>query len=277
MDNKDERMTAFHKIKDYLKSNVLDYGSLEENSFHLPADSRQIRHLYNKFQGEKCVIIGNGPSLNKCDLGLIQNEFTFGVNGIFYKYEEVGFKPTFYVVEDPHVMRDNVQEINDFECEYRFFPRKYRKYIKNRKNTSFFRLNEGYYVDSSPNYKIPRFSTEFDRILYCGQSVTILNLQIAYYLGFSEVYLIGMDFDYKIPESAIVDGNNILSNDSDENHFHPDYFGKGKSWHDPKLDRVLNSYRMVKLVYEISGRKIYNSTVGGKLELFDRVDYYDVF
>ena len=105
--------------------------------------------------------------------------------------------------------------------------------------------------------------------LFCGRSVTIINLQLAYYMGFRDVYLIGMDFNYAIPSDA-VNGAIITSNSDDINHFHPDYFGKGKTWKDPKLDSVLRAYAACKSAYEDDGRNIYNATVGGKLELFER-------
>ena len=54
------------------------------------------------------------------------------------------------------------------------------------------------------------------------------------------------------------------------NHFHPDYFGKGKTWHDPKLDNVEIAYKFYKLVYEHSGREVINCTVGGNLDVFKR-------
>ena len=63
--------------------------------------------------------------------------------------------------------------------------------------------------------------------------------------GFSEVYLIGMDFSYSLPESTEIEGCNYTSQEDDPNHFHPDYFGKGKKWHDPQLDRVLLNYQLL--------------------------------
>jgi len=264
-------------LKKIIKREDIPYSFWEEPYFFRFSDKRKFRKLKNKFKGERCFIVGNGPSLNKIDLGKLKNEYSFAVNGIFYKTEETGYKPTFYVVEDKHVMHDNITKINSYEAEYKFFPKNYKHLIKNRKNTSFFNMNMGFYEVSSPNFKIPKFSTDASKRVYCGQSVTIINLQLAYYLGFEEVYLIGMDFNYNIPDSAIVDGENILSTEEDENHFHPDYFGKGKSWHDPHLDRVLNSYKMVKLVFEANNRTIYNATVGGKLELYERVDFDSLF
>ena len=138
-------------------------------------------------------------------------------------------------------------------------------------------MNRGFYASESPNFCVPRFSTNASQRMYCGQSVTIINLQLAYYLGFSEVYLIGMDFSYTIPDSAKVEGDIITSTEDDPNHFHKDYFGKGKTWKDPKLERVLNNYQLAKAMYEADGRAIYNATAGGKLELFERRDFHDVF
>lgn len=263
-------------IKKMIVNNQLPYSWFEV-PFWLPkADTEKLKDLKNKFKGKRCFIIGNGPSLNKIDLSLLKDEYTFGVNSIFLK-EKDGFKPTFYVVEDSHVMRDNQKEINALEVEYKFIPTTYHKMITNSNNVITYNMNEGFYQPYSPNNEYPRFSNDASIQLFCGQSVTIINLQLAYYMGFSEVYLIGMDFSYVIPDSAIVDGDNILSTEDDPNHFDSTYFGAGKSWHDPKLHNVLKSYKLAKTIYEIDGRNVYNATVGGKLELFERKDFESLF
>lgn len=236
-------------------------------------DSEEIAALYNAFRGRRCFIIGNGPSLNKHDLSLLKDEYVFAVNSFFYKTDETGFRPTFYVVEDTSVMKENIERIREYEAPYKFFPTIYRELHPKTPNTFFFRMNRGFYEKSSPNFCVPRFSRDASRVLYCGQSVTYINLQLAYFLGFTEVYLIGMDFDYVIPKEHKRNGDIILSTTDDPNHFHKDYFGKGKTWKDPKLDRVAMNYREAKLAYEAVGRKIYNATIGGKLEIFERADY----
>jgi hypothetical protein len=263
-------------IRKILKE-IIPVKFLEERGFFYKYNKKEIEKLRNKFSGERCFIIGNGPSLNKIDLNLIKNEYTFGVNGIFYKESETGFKPTFYVVEDNHVIDDNISKINDFDCEYKLFPIEYKPKIKNLKNTIFFNLNRSFYEKRSENFQIPQFSFDCAERVFGLGSVTMANLQLAYFMGFKEVYLIGMDFSYTIPESAIVDGLDITSTDDDVNHFHPDYFGKGKKWHDPNLEQVLKSYKHMKEVYESGNRKIYNATVGGKLEVFDRKYFKDLF
>lgn len=236
-------------------------------------DIECMSQFYNLFKGDRCFIIGNGPSLNKHDLSLLDGEYTFGVNSFYYKTRETGYRPFFYVVEDTSVMNENLDEIRSYYAPFRFFPTSYRDLLPNDPNTFYFRMNRGFYEKSSPNYAVPRFSTDATNVLYCGQSVTYINLQLAYFMGFTEVFLIGMDFDYVIPVSHKRTGDVLLSDTDDPNHFHKDYFGAGKTWKDPKLDRVLMNYRMADLAYSAVGRKIYNATIGGKLEIFDRVDY----
>lgn len=254
----------------------MNYMKLEENR-SIPFDAERLSLFKNIHSGERCFIIGNGPSLNKTDLSKLKGEITFGVNGIFYKTREIGFVPTYYVVEDNHVLKDNKKAIEEYDVKYKFFPSMHRELIGPSENTFYFLYNRGFYEKKSPNYRIPRFSADIADRVYGGQTVTYTNLQIAYYMGFSEVYLIGVDFSYVIPESAIVNGFDITSTEDDENHFHPEYFGKGKKWHDPQLSQVLKSYEFADLVFKWDGRRIYNATIGGALEAFMRKDYDSIF
>lgn len=259
------------KIKKIIPNRFID----EPGRFN--SSTKELKNLKNKFKGERCFIVGNGPSLNKLDLNFLNNEYSFAVNSIFYKTNEMGYKPSFYVVEDLHVIDDNLEKINNFECDFMFFPANLKFKFKKGKNRYFLNLNYSFYNNTSPYFEVPRFSQDVPNEVYCGQSVTIVNLQLAYFLGFTEVYLIGMDFSYTIPESAKVKGLVIESTEDDINHFHPDYFGKGKKWHDPKLENVLKSYKLANLMYELDGRTIYNATEGGALEVFKRVDFNSLF
>lgn len=261
------------------RSIIQEFHFLEKDqnsTDHSPENIQKWQLLKNKYYGKRCFIIGNGPSLNKHDLSSLQNEYTFGVNGIFYKTEEMGFKPTFYVVEDNHVIDDNLEKINEYECLYKFFPLEHKKKIKTTKNILYFDYECGFYNQNSPFYSKPRFSFDCSEYTYAGQTVTYTNLQIAYFLGFKEVYLIGMDFTYSVPTSTHIQGNTYISKEDDVNHFHPSYFGKGKKWHDPKLDRVALNFELANKVYNESGRKIYNLSIGGELNIFERKDWFSV-
>ena len=42
------------------------------------------------------------------------------------------------------------------------------------------------------------------------------------------------------------------------------------------INNVIKSYTVAKGAFETIGRKIYNGSVGGKLEVFERVDFEEV-
>jgi GT2 family glycosyltransferase len=240
-------------------------------------DATDVARFKDRHKGERCVIIGTGPSLNEVDLRELAGEATIGVNGIFYAADKMGFDPTYYVVEDTLIMRDNVDRIREYAAGHKFFPSIYRDAVGEAPNVTYFMMNRGFHAPRSPAFCVPRFSTDAAQRIYSGQSVTTINLQLAYYMGFTEVVLIGMDFSYTTPKDASVEGDHILSQGDDPNHFHPDYFGKGKVWKNPKLDRALANYQLAKLMFEADGRRIVNATPGGKLEVFERIDYQDLF
>lgn len=237
----------------------------------------KLKTLHNKFLNKRCFILGNGPSLNKHDLTLLKNEYTFGVNSIFYKTRDEDFTPTFYMVEDNHVIDDNLDAINNFDCAYKFFPSIYRDKIALSDNTYFFSTDFGFYNPNNPFFCIPRFTYDFSEVSFAGQTVTYMQIQLAFFLGFETVYLIGMDYNYTVPSTTQIINNTFVSFEEDINHFHPDYFGIGKKWHDPKIERVGWNYQKVKEVFSLSQRKIYNATIGGKLEIFDRIEYKSLF
>lgn len=39
-----------------------------------------LSELKDKYQGERCFVIGNGPSLRDTDVAKLKDEFTFGMN-----------------------------------------------------------------------------------------------------------------------------------------------------------------------------------------------------
>ena len=115
-------------------------------------------------------------------------------------------------------------------------------------------------------------------------TVTITLLQIAAIMGFTEIFLIGCDTNYTIPGTVIQQGARVQpvsderllltsTADDDPNHFAPDYFGRGRKWHHPKVEQMLAHYLLAKQVLDSAGIAVYNATVGGKLDIFPRIDY----
>lgn len=269
----DKNVSFFKRIKYTILFKAAGKG------IFLTENERRISALKNIHQGKRCFIIGNGPSLNLLDLTKLKDEITFGVNAIYLNREKMECYPTYYVVEDNLVAEDRFAEINDYHgSKLKFFGTYLSYLLKKDPETIYINVLRNY----ADKKNFPVFSKDVVRRLCVGGTVTYLCLQLAYYMGFTEVYMIGFDHNYIIPDSAEITnkretGFDIKSTEDDPNHFHPSYFGKGYRWHDPNVERMEVGFRKAREVFEADGRNIYNATAGGKLEAFNRIDYNSLF
>ena len=232
----------------------------------------QLKDIIKATGKKRIFVLGNGPSLKKTDLDLLKDEITIGFNGIFL---HKSFKPTIHIVEDHLVAEDRVNEIVDFDCPVKIFPSYLGYCIPPQENTIF--------LNHLPRKSFPvdtDFSDDAANISYTGGTVTYTGLQVAASLGFEEIILIGVDASYKVEnvERSTDYGTGVLESKSDDvNHFDPSYFGKGYRWHDPNVHTMLQAYRKVRNYAERTGKKVVNATIGGELEVFPRVNYWDLF
>jgi hypothetical protein len=248
---------------------------LASRGIFLTENEKRFASLEDKYRGERCFIIGNGPSLNKLDLTNLKNEYTFGVNAIYLNFERMKFHPTFYVVEDYLVAEDRANEINKYDNPQLKFFGSYLDYVLNKDSkTIYTNVCLNYQED---NYE-PLFSNDCLRRIGVGGSVSFICLQLAYYMGFKEVYMIGFDHNYDVPKNADLKKSAvIMSKEDDVNHFAPGYFGKGYRWHDPNVERMERGFIAADKAFRKDGRKIFNATKGGKLEVFQRVEFDALF
>ena len=239
---------------------------------HRKRDIPQLNALKNVHAGrDQCVIMGNGPSLNLLDLTLLKDEITFGFNAIWLNEKKMGFVPTYYSVADLLVAEDRHAQINAYKgSKIRFFPLERANLIRASEDVIFL-----WQLEADP---YPQFATDVTLGIYGGDTVTYHALQLAYHMGFRTAILIGMDHDFEVAAdiervAARHGSDELTSVSADANHFHPDYFGSGYRWHDPRIDLMEAAFEKAREVWEFDGRRILNATPGGKLEVFDRIDY----
>ncbi|HEX3359340.1 MAG TPA: 6-hydroxymethylpterin diphosphokinase MptE-like protein [Tepidisphaeraceae bacterium] len=225
---------------------------------------RRIRKFHNIHRGKRCFVVGNGPSLKQTDLSLLADEYTFCTNRIYLMAQQMGFTPSYYVVANDLVVEQCAEDIEKLSMP-KFVGWHNRDMIRFTKDMAFLWTRSGLRS---------WFFTDLTEGCWEGNTVTMVAIQLAYYMGFSEVYLIGVDHSYQFkgtPHAEQVSGGD------DPNHFAPNYFGKGFRWHLPDLEGSELAYRVAKHVYETTGRRIFDATVGGKLEVFPKVAYGSLF
>lgn len=216
----------------------------------------------NRHKGERCFIVCNGPSLNKMDLSLLRGEIVFGLNKIYLGLSSFGFFPRYLVAVNEKVIKQSVPEFLKLNC-VKFIGDRFKGRLK--EGPLLWRIEtENYFED---------FSLDIQKGIQEGNTVTYAAIQIAYYMGFSEVVIIGMDhrfeFAGKTNESQFMAGE-------DRNHFTTKYF-ENSEWDTPDLIRSEQYYHKAKHIFERSGRKIVDATIGGACDIFDKVDYMECF
>jgi hypothetical protein len=237
---------------------------IEKQDWRYRASVERLKRFHNIHTGQRCFIIGNGPSLRRTDLTLLKNEITFGLNRIYLNFDAMGFATPYHVCVNELVVEQCAREIEELPMP-RFIGWHCRDLVQFDHDTTFLYTRGGLRS---------WFYTDLTEGCWEGNTVTFVAMQLAYWMGFDEVILIGVDHSYQYsgkPHAAVVSGG------EDPNHFDPNYFGKGFKWHLPDLAGSEMSYRLGRFMFEQAGRRVLDATVGGKLQVFDKVDYTSLF
>jgi hypothetical protein len=212
----------------------------------------------NTHRGERCVIIGNGPSLRKTDMSLLEDQVTFGLNRVYLAFDEWGFDTTYHVVVNKFVAEQSGDELSRVRSPL-FTTLGNAKHLVGGPNPPLLLLN----------HRRPGFYGDVRYGIWEGATVTFVAMQLAYYMGFSEVILVGVDHRFKTtgPAHKLVE-----STSEDPNHFDPRYFGPGYKWQLPDLETSEIAYGLAREAFERDGRRIVDATVDGALDIFPRAE-----
>jgi hypothetical protein len=224
---------------------------------------KKLRQLKDTHKGERCFIIGNGPSLKNTDLQKLRNAFTIGMNRFYMAFSELGFSTSCLLTVNDLVIEQCAQDLRALSIPT-FVSWRGRKWVEPAPNL--------HYLYTS--YDLPGFSGNAAKRLWEGATVTFVAMQLAYYLGFKQVILIGVDHNFTTKGTP---NTTITSAGDDPHHFHPGYFGKEFRWQLPDLETSEIGYAMARDAYARDGREILGATVGGKLTIFTKVDYESLF
>lgn len=242
----------------------------------------KIKKFKNKYEGQRCFIVATGPTLKFNNIKLLRNEMVFSTGWFPIHIEYPNIKNVFYCVSDPAFWRhtDSLDPLL-YQC------------MTTNKNTVYFMENTFIGVNKRHRY-FPNSSVHTLDFIYGDRTADIIQtdltkpIQIAgtviqdvifpvvFYLGFSEIYLLGCDCDLDLKNNS--DWSNAyfysmeLMNYKDRLHKSNAAGIKitGENSIEPQYIKFKN-------YFEKHSKKIYNCTSGGKLEVFERVDLDSLF
>lgn len=229
---------------------------------------KNIVQYQGEFEGERCFVIGNGPSLNKEDLDTLKdnNAFTFASNRIYKMYDKTNWRPSFYSVCDEKLYIDNSETIDRLNETAKFLPLDIAHVVRDKSKYYFFARYPFKLFSKYPTFK--------NNILHKfgeGNTVTYHLIQLAVCMGFKEIYLLGCDFSYNIG----VDQNGKIIKDSGQKNY--PWKEESVLYNLPNLQANLYAYIAAKRYCDNHGIIIKNATRGGKLEVFERVTFDELF
>ena len=204
------------------------------------------------------VVVANGPSLKETPLEFLYDYPTFASNYISLL---PGFVPTYLTIIDPEAIgrldKDKMEVVDVQEdrmslimplvpaVETFFIIHTAKKLFKPYQN-----------VQPIYNTLAANWSYSPIRFLFTGGTSTYVNLQLAFYMGFQSVALVGLDHDYS------------------QGHFDESYIKSRKVIGEENQKNSLNmmdaSYRVANQVFEVHERPIVNCSVYSKAKAFVR-------
>ena len=253
-----------------LKAIKSRHDTFKTNHFNFFPESYKLKKLHNIHAGEKCFVIGNGPSLKAEDLEVIKNKglVTFAFNRIYHIFDQTSWKPTYYISQDEKMLAGCVKEVNELITSIKFIPIQMKWYHDISINgANYFNI-----IHDEEN-GFPRFSSDISRYIVNSGTVVYSAIQLAVYMGIKEIYLIGVDHQF---QTSINEKGEVVVDPTIKDYFCDKYNGDKKDLIIPNPSKSTLTYISAKKYSEKYGFNIYNATRGGKLEVFPRVDFDEV-
>ncbi|MCI9082434.1 MAG: DUF115 domain-containing protein [Lachnospiraceae bacterium] len=226
----------------------------------------KIEAFQDKYHGKRCFIVATGPSLTYEDLACLYNhqEFCIGINSIFTCFPETSWRPDCYTVLDAggiSMWQDEFPKLADIPYKFIADCQPYFDYAQ---------LDGSWYVYHSIldrfSIRNMQFSDDFSQKAYNGGTVIYVCIQLAVYMGFQEIYLLGLDFSYK---------KNVKS------HFtrqaEPDEKYDGMNEQNRIQDISYLAFQKAKEYASEHGIRICNATRKTCLDVFEQVEFDSLF
>lgn len=224
---------------------------------------KRLKALKGIHEGERCFLIGNAPSLTYEDLGKLRGEITFGCNSLCKAFPELGFSTTYFCFLDWRVYKLHKEIFEGMRLEnvfYRFSFNALRGANPVWEKAIPFN-SLGHY-----NYRkgvTRKFSTKPYEKVYDGYTVIYAMMQIAVYMGFKELYLLGVDCDY----SGGKNNNHFVGSDTEH---------VTNSEINYAQEKMGQAFETAEAFAEEHGVRIFNCSRGGKLKVFIQKDLDEV-
>jgi hypothetical protein len=251
---------------------------------HIFKDTNSIKRnieFKNIHRNERCFILATGPSIKNQNLKLLKDETCIATSNFYLHPDYSIIKPKYYCIA-PYHQPITEEAWQNWMCELDKVTENSKIFFgvtdkeRNQKNNLFVN-REVYFLNFNGSFEqISHKGINLTRMIPSPQSVPVMALEIAIYMGFSEIYLLGCDHDWILhlyesrhfyDEKQSVLHNNQY-NEWENSNFESQLISNLNLW---------NQYKKIKTIADYQNIKIWNATQGGLLDVFPRKQYETLF
>lgn len=260
----------------------------------LPRDIKSVlsanKKKFNIHKGERCFIAGTGASINSQNLLPLKDEIVISLSKFYYHKDYENIKPK-YQIHSGFCLHPDVDyktaiaswdEMNEkVLSEIIFLNYGDREFITTNKLLSKINNRVRYYYSNKTVTNEGITSIDMSHGIYHFPCISILGIQIAIYLGFKEIYLLGLDHDWilkmfeKLPPHFYDESLDPLSSEGQSHWDIPintDFNETINSYHE-----MWYYYNSIKKYAKDNDISIINCTNGGLLDVFPRMKFENLF
>lgn len=254
----------------------MDWKRRKEHGKYLCSpDHFYLQTLKGIHEGKRCFIIGNGPSLRAEDLDKLKEEICFAANTIYNIFDRTDWRPTYYLSVDERTLEYIKDKLENYNLGHLFL-RDDRCDLQAPTNmmTKIHITSLLFQIDTKKAFHNTSiyFSEDVSNHFCDGGTVTFEAIQLAVYMGFKEIYLLGIDHHYAASVDA--EGKLIIDKTVKDHFDDTDCLATGFP---AVLETAQYAFTIAKEYADNHGIEIFNATRGGKLEVFPRVDFDSLF
>ena len=236
--------------------------------------------LRKAHEGQRCFILGTGPSINTQDILPLRTEMCIVLNAFYHHKDYHLIAPRYHLFSGlclhPHIIKEAglawYRDLRDRTCSATL--------LLNYGDKEFIEGNHllpgrsiFYLHYQRPWELLDTRGIDAAQSLYPSQNVAAMAIQAALYMGCSDIILLGLDHDWVLRKAA---GRHTQ-------FFQPEDGRPEPAWEVSDWTQIVstylklwNQYRRLRRFAEGNGIRILNATKGGMLDVFPRVELEDV-
>jgi hypothetical protein len=232
-------------------------------------------------RGQRCFILGNGPSLSKVDLSLLKEEITFTVNDLFYHEDFEKINTTYHLFADPFYfsrVEDLMKKLTEKASPSRIFI----------EGSGYQAVAErgldcehpiSFYANGIEVEDLKFLPIDMCDFLPYFCTVVQSAIAVAAYMGFTQIYLLGCDCTGILNFIDRMKGREVTNyaftipaeEEIRQPRFHTTCEHMFFEWH-----HIFKSYRILDEVLKKKDVKLINLTEDGILDSLEKGNLTDV-